>query len=343
MPPSPPRLLMVGAHWGAFEQMEACIERAASRLGWPSARFDYQAQSLLPSWLSGLVPASLRRALSARRLRAVEASDRTRSNRRFLDLLEGFRPDILLALRAERLDPGSVEAARERGAFAVNWLGDDPAPRVPDALVPAYDLWAVIDRGWGEWLRARGARRVEHLPLGCDPQLHRPAELSPEERRLWGSRLCFVGTRDERRERLLAAVAELGLAVWGPGWDAAKGPVRRCVRSAGRIGRAEWLKAYAGAELVLNMHAQGEQGLNLRTWEALAAGACLVCEGRADLERLLPGCAAPFDGPEDLRRVCERLLADPGRRRALAAAGRERALGRHSFDRRLETLAGWRP
>ncbi len=333
------RVLMVGSHIHLVEQTEACLESALRDTGLTVSTFDFRACAAVPRFLTRLIPSRLRYRFSPRRLPAVERIDASASNRQFVSLLSDFRPDLVLALRAERVNAASISAAREMGAVTFNWTLDEPWQYVPSEVVPAYDLWMVIDRTWGEWLLEKGAQRLEHFPLGCDPSLHKPVELSPEERQHWHSSLCFVGGYLPIREKILSAVADMGLAIWGPGWDRAENPlVRRCVREGRSLSRQEWLKAYAAADVVINVHTQGPENLNLRAWEALAAGVCLLSDYRADLDRFLPGEVASYRDAEEMRQQCRELLSDPEKRKRLAYRAREKALSSHTFVHRVQEI-----
>ncbi len=333
------RVLMVGSHIHLVEQTEACLESALREAGLTVSTFDFRACAAAPRFLTRLIPSRLRYRFSPRHLPAVERYDASVSNRQVVSLLSDFRPDLVLALRAERVNAASIAASRVMGAVTFNWTLDEPWHYVPSEVVPAYDLWMVIDRSWGEWLLEKGAQRVEHLPVACDPSLHKPVELSTEERQHWHSSLCFVGGYLPIREKVLSAVTDMDLAIWGPGWEGAETPrVRRCVREARSLRRQEWLKAYAAADVVLNVHTQGPENLNLRAWEALAAGACLLSDYRADLDRFLQGEVASFRNAEEMRQKCRELLSDPEKRKNLARRAREQALSSHTFVHRVQEI-----
>jgi len=338
----PARVLVVGCHLGLAEHMDAGLIRGFRQIGCQVGTFDYRASNFLPGILRRVVPSHLRHRLSPRRLPAVERADTGVSNRRFLVKIRRFRPDVLVALQAERLSGESIAAARRHGLVAMNWIGDEPWRFLPEDIIPAYDLWAVFDRTLGGWLLEHGARRVEHLPVACDPTLHHPVPLSPHERRRWASRVCFVGGHTEPRENVLESVADLGLSIWGPGWRQARSPrIRECIRASRMLSRAEWLKAFAAADLVLNIHSQGQEGLNLRVWEALGCEACLVSNYMADFDRFLNGLVVTFGDAGELRQRCQELLADPERRTAMARRARQHVLRAHTYAHRAETFLRW--
>jgi len=321
--------------------MDTGLIRGFQEAGCDVRTFDYRSSAFVPAFLRRAIPRALHR-ISPRRIPAVERLDATLSNRRCEDTIRRFHPELVVALQAERLSAETVLTLRRHGAMTVNWLGDDPWRAVPLSVVPAYDVWAVFDQTYRPWLMERGARRVEHLPVGCDPLLARAGPLAPEVKQRWQSSICFVGSHIPRREEFLAVLTDLGLSIWGPGWDRAANPaVRQRVREARMLARHEWLSAFVAADVVVNIHAQGQEGLNLRVWEALAAKVCLVCDEKADLDRLLPGLVVTFRTPEQLRQQCQRLLADPTTRQQAAQQAQEYVLAHHTFAHRARTLLGW--
>ena len=333
------RVLLVGTHLGLVEEADYYLERGLRQLGVELSTFDILATAGVPWSLRRVVPQWLKRWLSPRRLASVERTNSALRNRSFIRQVERVRPDLVIALRAEHLDADSLRAAKASGAVLINWTADDPAQFIPDSIIPEYDLWLLYDRTFEEGLMRRGAKRVGHLPLACDPDLHRPVTLSDAKRQRWGSHMCFVGAYTTRREELFAAVADLGLAIWGPRWEqATASSVRACVRETRYLRRQEWLQAYCAAELVVSIQSETQQGLSNRVWEALAAGCCLVAEWTQELERWLPDVVATFKTAAEFRAVCQQLLVDPEHRRARAAAGRAAVLAAHTYRHRAETL-----
>jgi len=336
------RVLVVGSHLGYVHQMDAGIIGGFRSIGCEVEAFDYRASALAPAWLKRLIPHNLRHRLSPRRFAGVDRVEKQASSRQFDSHVAAFRPELVFALQAERLAPESVQAARRLRAVTINWIGDEPWRYTPPEIVPAYDLWAVIDPTWQEWLAEHGAKRTEHLPVACDPRAHQPVELSEADQRRWASRLCFIGGYSEDRERTLAPVADLGLAIWGPGWDNARIPeIRSCVRESRLLTEKEWKRAYAAADVVLNIHAQGEECLNMRVFEALGMGVCLLSDYRRDIDRVLNGVVASFRTAQEMRQQAQQLLADPARRRELAVSGRGEAIARHTFTHRASQVIEW--
>lgn len=335
------RVLLAGSQLGLIDQSDISLYDGFRQMGCTVKAFDYRATSFLPRWISRLVPKSMR-GLSPRRLPGVEQADSSMSNRRFVSLIKRFRPQLIIALQAERLTPAALCRARESGAVLMNWMHDHPEGRIDAEVVPLYDCWLVWDLSLSGWFMERGAKRVEHLPVACDPKRHYPAALSADEKKRWRSRVCFVGGYQPNRAALLATLADMGLAIWGPGWEKAdSAALKACIRGTQALDRKDWLKAYAAADIVVNIHSQASEGLNLRVWEALASRACLVTDHRADIDRFLKGVVAVFHSPEELRRRCQELLKDEALRRQVAEEGYQRVLTHHTFRHRAEQILMW--
>ena len=170
-------------------------------------------------------------------------------------------------------------------------------------------------------------------PLGATRSFLRPTGGGAR----WRAALAFVGTRDPLRERVLHEVADLGLALWGPGWP--NGPVYG----------DDFVHALAGATVGLNLHQQfgdgGDParygtGANMRVFELAAVGTPQLSDAKADIARhFTPGREiALYASLAELRDQARALLADESLRRSLAAAARERALREHTWAHRLHEL-----
>ena len=240
----------------------------------------------------------------------------------------------MLVFKGAGLDPS--ELAQLRGhtrARWANWFPDDPHEHTLSArLAPAYDMFFTHDSSSLDRLRKTGAR-VHYLAFGCDPDYLRPVEGDAR----WRSSVCFVGSRDPQRERVLREVEALGLTVWGPGWP--NGPVYR----------ENFVRALSGATVGLNVHQQfGEEGdfsrygtgANMRVFELAAVGTPQLSDAKGDIARhFVPDREIVlYTSLAELRERARALLADEPLRRSIAAAARARALRDHTWALRLQEL-----
>ncbi|MEW6660615.1 MAG: glycosyltransferase [Thermodesulfobacteriota bacterium] len=131
--------------------------------------------------------------------------------------------------------------------------------------------------------------------------------------------IAFVGRLDQRRKRRLileALQSRFAVRIWGD-------------RRDNEIKNQEMGRIYSQARLVVNESIQGE--VNLRVFEALAAGAMLLTE---DVGPNLQGLFTPGEdlityGPQDLLEKAAYFLNHEGERRAIAKKGRERVCTQH--------------
>src|SRR5215207_5499475 len=131
-----------------------------------------------------------------------------------------FAADAVLVVKGRFVRADDVLRLRSRlDVPVVVYYPDDPTfpayaePGWTDAI-PAYDLTATWSENPATRLRKAGARRVAVVPFGYDPDLYPPA---PADRRLQHD-VVLVGQWQPERERALAALTDLKLAISGSGW-----------------------------------------------------------------------------------------------------------------------------
>lgn len=311
------RVLLVDAHDEPAAPHAALRRRALERLGCEVLPCDLrQKRGLLARWRGGTPADRLGRAL------------------------EQHDPALVLVVDAPELTAGAIGQLRRRddAAWAAWFLGEIRSLALMEAVGPAYDQVFVPGTDLAEELEDAGMR-AHYLPGACDPSVHRPMRARDQFR----ANVVFVGTATPEREHLLASLVEYGLAIWGAGWR--QSSLRDYCRGEA-LAMDDFVRAYAGASVAVNIHRTGEAlsvtetGCNERVFELAAIGAPQVTDRRADL-------AAHFtEGEEvrtwgdaqELRAHVEALLHDPAEAERLAAAGRRRALAEHTYMHRASAL-----
>ena len=157
-------------------------------------------------------------------------------------------------------------------------------------------------------------------PVGCDPKIH---YVGPREKKYDG---CFIGNFHN------------GLA--GPRIEALDAFFRECpsIFFGNRIFQ-EVTQKYAESKLVFNRSINGDA--NMRVFEAMCSGSCLVTDRVPDLDRLgfEEGVHyAGYDTPAEAGEVARALLADNDRRERIAAAGRAAVLEKHTYAHRARII-----
>lgn len=244
--------------------------------------------------------------------------------------IERFKPDLVLVIHGRRF------AQKWRDRFkAFNtavWLLDEPY-EVDDTAKWSQCFNTVFVNDPATLVRHRNAH---YLPVCFDPDVHR------DEGRARIHPVGFIGGYNATRERFLLALAEAGLlgyVVGGP-WRA---PALRRQCLSANVPAKDAARLYQQTEIVLNVfretHHFNAQGIaagsmNPRIYEALACGAAVLTERRAELENVFP-TMPQFDRPDQLVAAVQALLADRHRLEGLRAQCRERLTG-HTYRDRLE-------
>jgi glycosyltransferase involved in cell wall biosynthesis len=124
-------------------------------------------------------------------------------------------------------------------------------------------------------------------------------------------RLVVAGDGGARASLFAARVRRRGLEGW--------------VHLSGRLPEGSLAAAYAGATLFLFPSRQ--EGFGLPPLEAMSCGCPVLASRAASLPEVVgeAGVLLPPDDPSAWAEAVRRLMADPGRRRALSEAGRRRA------------------
>jgi spore maturation protein CgeB len=331
------RLLFATARNPRFPTITEYVERAIRSLGHELLWFD-DRRYLLPGSLRAAVP-------------LLQRLDTLHVNHALIRALRLHRPTMLLCAGGERILPRTVEAARAAGIRTVLWTIDtvtshDPRP----SLASHYDFVFCGGTEMLEALRGRGLRREPRwLPFACDPELHRPRNLTPEERTRYGCDVAFVGSlhRDlyPNRIAVLEALADFDLGVWGPGADTlpATSPLHPSLRGDG-VGAEAWTRIYSAAKLVLCIHYDRPgpvcRQASPRVYEVLACGGFLLCDDQPDVRQLFTDGRelAIFRNPEELRQKIRYYLDHERARREIAERGRAKVLAGHTYQHRLAVL-----
>ncbi len=260
------------------------------------------------------------------------------------------RPDVLLALAQAPLDAEVLQQIGREGILRAMWFVEDH--RLMDywrTVAPHYDAFFSIEGPAAvATISAEGAGLVAHLPCAADPEVHRPLELGPGERRLWGSDVSFVGAGYRNRREGLRRFADLDFRIWGNDW-AQPGPLAGFLQRGGRrISSEETVRIFNATRVNLNLHSSSwcdgvdPQGdfVNPRTFEIAACGAFQVVDRRAGLA----GVFAAEDGlavaatMDEMRDLTRHHLARPEECSARGASARRRVLRDHTYEHRMADL-----
>jgi hypothetical protein len=254
--------------------------------------------------------------------------------------VEAFDPDLLLVVHGRRfVQRWGTRFAQRRTAV---WLVDEPYE---------VDDTAAWSRHFGSVFVNDAATLERHtqahvLPMCVDTTVYRDSG-GPRPHAVG-----FIGGANPTRESFLLRLADAGLlsyVVGGP-W---RHPTLRRLTLAAKVPHEETARLYQQTKIVINVfrdrhhfnrQATPATAMNPRIYEALACGALVVSERRAEIGQVFPALPQ-FGTPEELQTIVQRLLADGDEFERLRADCRARLTGHAYADRlaRALTLALQQP
>jgi spore maturation protein CgeB len=263
--------------------------------------------------------------------------------RRLERLCLEWRPSVALVIKGGPITPGLVRRVKARyDMLFVNFFPDNPLWMMPFDGIEAYDVFFTKERYALRALEGVGLRNLHYLPMYCVPSMHHPVELTPEERLRFARPISFVGSHYPYRERLVKELLEFPLKVWGGGWQRVESPDIRALVAGGPVWGSAKLAIYSGSTLSLNHHHPMNDivGVNTRTFELAASGACQV----VDLKDELPALFTPGEevvAYRDLGELKTQLayyLEHPEEARAIGQNALKRALKEHTLRHRIDEM-----
>jgi len=335
------RIFFVGYHNPNFMSFTEYVENAIIELGHEIATFDFR------SWL---IPGRIRD-----RVPALHSWDIARINRELLNRVSEFHPDIILITGGSTIFPGTVLRLKEiSGAITVNWIADFPLSFDDYAKVgPYYDYFFTSGTDALKMYEDMGNKNGLWLPFACDPQFHRPRELTGDEKKRYGCDICFVGSNYKEREDILMELTGYDLGIWGLGWERLDkmSPLRKFVRGKA-VTPDEWTKIYSTSKIVLNIigHRCGvmkpyvEEDFfrmtNTKVFEILGCGAFQLVDGREDVKALFRDGEhlSLYGNMRELKDRIDYYLREPSERGRIAFSGRKEVIARHTYRHRVEEI-----
>ncbi len=263
--------------------------------------------------------------------------------------VETFEPDLVLALAQAPLSRQTLKRLRRDGVATAMWFVEDfRLFTYWEAFAPYYDVFAVIQKApFLDRLAGIGAANSLYLPLAADPAFHKPLELSPVERRKYGSDLSFLGAGYANRRLAFRRLLDFDFKIWGSDWDGDEALARWVQHGGRRIAPEEAVKIFNASAVNLNLHSSvdpatlvtGGDFVNPRTFELAMCGAFQLVDERALLPELFgPDELATFKDMDELVEKIRHFLANPGEREAFAKKARQRALAEHGYEARMRAL-----
>jgi spore maturation protein CgeB len=263
---------------------------------------------------------------------------------------ESFKPDVVLALAQAPVTTDCINQLRQKGVTTCYWFVEDfRFMEYWKKIAGNYDFFFTIQRdAFFRELKNAGMGNYHYLPMAACPDVHKPVQLSDEEKKHYGSPVSFVGAGYYNRRHFFQGLLDFDLKIWGTDWDK-HSPLAKCVQRSGeRIDTEEIVKIFNGTDININLHSSTyHKGVNPfgdfvnpRTFEILACGGFQLVDRRTGLEGLFEADEeiVQFDDLSDLRDKIAFYLSHPEERERITEKGRERVLREHSYEKRMQEM-----
>lgn len=271
---------------------------------------------------------------------------------RILRAAEEFAPDLILTDCVDLLRPELVSSLR-RACPNAKLIG-----RFGDAIsnfgrgyvfVADYDRVFFKDHYIVDKLRAKLRSTTSfYLPQSCDRHIHRPVEVTDDDRRRYGCDIAVYGNGYLYRAATLMPLLGRDVKVWGGGLPRWAHHPTESLFTGHYVAGDEKARAMLASKIALNPNHYAEiQGTNKRTFELAAIGAFQLTDTPALADVFDPETeVARYDTVDDLLEKLDFYLARPELRASMSERAHRRAHACHTYEHRwvaiLETL-GMRP
>lgn len=291
---------------------------------------------------SFLIPGKIRNKISS-----LHKFDLIRLNKNLLAVLQKFKPDIFLEVGGHRILPQTVEKIKGQGVKTILWTIDAPVDF--DPIIKTASCYDFVFTGGTEaynLLKPYNLKNLRWLPFGFDPSYAKPVNIDDNKMATHKNDIVFVGSHYPNRMRILEAISDFDLGVWGPGWEKtpATSPLKKCIKKAGEVSTEEWRQLFSCCKIVIAIHYQNDKIIcfqaSPKVYEALACKAFLLCDDQKDVTTLfVKGKHLDiFKDTQELREKIQHYLSHPDECKGIAEAGYQEVLQKHTYSHRIKEM-----
>lgn len=192
-----------------------------------------------------------------------------------------------------------------------------------------YDVVFTTKKYNLEELKCIGARRTELFLNAYDETVHRPVELSTEDKERFSCEVGFIGTYEKERAESMLFLAEHGMriVVWGNGWSEWENKHQNLVVKNEPLLGENYVKAINATKINLCfLRKLNRDQVTNRSAEIPACGAFMIAERTEQHKEMFQENAEAvfFSTNEELLEKVQYYLSHEEERKAIAAAGRKR-------------------
>ena len=272
-----------------------------------------------------------------------------------------FNPDIIISYGLEAFYPLFTDIVEGEEAPFFSFFGNTPilcfvfdfgspfTDHSPIESIPFIHqmqsqqfLFLCWDRDAMDVMRSKGIANCAYFPMGVNEKTYKVIQMPEAERKKYECDFCFVGGPTSRRIRMLDAIHNRNLKIYG--YNEEKWCSHFRLKTAYQypvFDRDELVKIYNASLSSINITREhGESSLNMRVYEAMACGSLLLTDDKKDAHELFNPDREIliYRGEQDFREKVEWITKNRAWAHEIACRGRERILSEHTYFRRIQAL-----
>jgi len=275
--------------------------------------------------------------------------DITGANKKIKKCLENEKFDVVWVEKGVTIWPTTLKFIKKIAPSAklVSCSEDDMFMKHNRTLfydrgLPYYDVVFTTKVYNLEELKLLGAKRTELFLDAYDEKLHRPMELSEEDKKRFSCDVGAIGAFEEDRALKMLDLAERGIkiTVWGNGWGDWVGKHPNLIVKNEHLYKEDYTKAINATKINLCfLRKINRDEVTSRSVEIPACGGFMIAERtKRHLEFFKEGEEAVFfESQEELYDLIKKYLADNEGRKKIAEAGRKR-VKQSGYNHRTQLL-----
>lgn len=326
-------------------------KNALMRLGYETEVFDFRESQYLKSPLGTYLKKAIKKFYSFPRtqLQFTKSLQDEKMNKTLLCKVNQFRPDVMLVLMGDGIFPETLDEIKKLGVITANWFTDtaiDPRrERVTfiKNISSHYDYFFVYDNIAVLDSIKIDSPCVESIPLACDPEIHKSIICTEQEKKEYGSQICFVGSLDLTRENLLVSLTDFDLGIWG-NWQKENPALMRFYKRK-HVYFEEATKIYNASDITLDVHIffgtnNKAYDINPRVFEAAGCGAFVITNENQYLPEYfkIDEEIVCYKDKQELKDKIKYYLDHPDLRKKIAQNAQQRAYRNHTYEKRLQKI-----
>ncbi len=267
-----------------------------------------------------------------------------------LNSIEEFQPDILFGVAQSPINLKVLDYCKQKSILKIFWFMEDyKLFAYWKQFAPYYDYYFTIQKDeFFEELKKIKVKNFYYLPVAAEPTVHKPLELTKDEKRYYGSTLSFVGAGYYNRRIFFRNLIDYDFKIWGSDWDGEVILKDKIQEEGKRISPEEYVKIFNASLININLHSStylpgvDPEGdfVNPRTFEIAATNSIQIVDRRKYLPELFKENdeIVVFSNINEFKSIVNDIIKNKEKYKKIAENAYHRILKEHTYEQRLKKM-----